>query len=129
VVVPSARARHVYSATAGQGSPFKQRLLARNRLRTIARCLPADLLPSCLPPILAYDLLALAYGAFTRRRAIVGGRLDALAELPQLLRERRAIQARRTAPASDIARWLEPASSPWRTLREQQRLDAILGDR
>jgi GT2 family glycosyltransferase len=129
VVVPQARARHVYSATAGQGSPFKQRLLGRNRLRVIARCLPADLAARCLPAILAYDLLAIAYGALTRRPAIASGRLAALRDLPQLLRERRAIQADRRASTSDIARWIEPASLPWQTLSEQRRLDTILSER
>ncbi|MEP7188527.1 MAG: glycosyltransferase family 2 protein, partial [Roseiflexaceae bacterium] len=129
VVVPQARARHVYSATAGQGSPFKQRLLGRNRLRVIARCLPADLAAHCLPAILAYDLLAIAYAALTRKPAIASGRLAALRDLPQLLRERRAIQSGRRASADDLARWIEPAAAPWRTLAEQHRLDAILSER
>jgi GT2 family glycosyltransferase len=129
VVAPQARARHVYSATAGQGSPFKQRLLGRNRLRVIARCLPADLAARCLPAILAYDLLAMIYAALTGRPAIAGGRLEALRDLPQLLRERRAIQSGRRAPTEQLARWIEPAAAPWRTLREQRRLDAILSER
>jgi GT2 family glycosyltransferase len=129
VIVPQARARHVYSATAGQGSPFKQRLLGRNRLRVIARCLPADLAAHCLPAILAYDLLAIAFAALTRRPAIATGRLAALRDLPQLLRERRVIQSSRRASTSELARWLEPAATPWRTLSEQRRLDAILSKR
>jgi GT2 family glycosyltransferase len=129
VVVPQARARHVYSATAGQGSPFKQRLLGRNRLRVIARCLPAELAVRCLPAILAYDLLAIAYAALTRKPAIASGRLAALRDLPQLLRERRAIQSGRRASADDITRWIEPAAMPWQTLAEQRRLDAILSER
>jgi GT2 family glycosyltransferase len=129
VVVPQARARHVYSATAGQGSPFKQRLLGRNRLRMIVRCLPDDLAMRCLPAILAYDLLAIAYAALTRRPAIGRGRLAALRDLPQLLHERRAIQFGRRASTSDLARWIEPAASPWRTLGQQRRLDAILDER
>ncbi|HWQ13171.1 MAG TPA: glycosyltransferase family 2 protein [Roseiflexaceae bacterium] len=126
LVVPCARARHVYSATGGHGSPLKQRLLGRNRLRTIVRCMPGQLLARCLPEILAYDLMAAAYGLLTGRPAMVEGRLEALRALPQLLRERRAIQRRRTAPLSAIARWLEPAPPPWRTLRAQRELDAIL---
>jgi GT2 family glycosyltransferase len=129
IVVPQARARHVYSATAGQGSPFKQRLLGRNRLRVIARCLPAELAACCMPAILAYDLLAIAYAALTRRPAIAIGRLEALRDLSQLLRERHAIQSSRRATSSDLARWIEPAATPWRTLREQQQLDAILSER
>jgi GT2 family glycosyltransferase len=129
VVAPQARAQHIYSATAGQGSPFKQRLLGRNRLRVIARCLPADLAVRCMPAILAYDLLAIAYAAFTRRPAIASGRLAALRDLPRLLRERRAIQSGRQASTGDLWRWLEPAPMPWRTLGEQRRLDAILNER
>jgi GT2 family glycosyltransferase len=129
VVAPQARARHVYSATAGQGSPFKQRLLGRNRLYVIARCLPTDLATRCLPAILAYDLLAIAYAALTRKPAIASGRLAALRDLPRLLRQRRAIQSGRRASTSDLARWIEPAATPWRTLGEQRRLDAILSER
>jgi GT2 family glycosyltransferase len=129
IVVPQARARHVYSATAGQGSPLKQRLLGRNRLRVIARCLPADLAVRCLPAILAYDLLAIAYAALARKPAIAGGRLAALRDLRQLLRERRAIQANRRASTGDLARWIEPAGLPWQTLGQQRQLDAILSQR
>jgi GT2 family glycosyltransferase len=129
VVVPEARARHVYSATAGQGSPFKQHLLGRNRLRVIARCLPADLAARCLPAILAYDLLAIAYAALTRQPAITNGRLAAIRDLPQLMRERRTIQSDRRASTSDLVRWIEPAATPWRTLSAQRRLDAILSER
>ena len=129
VVVPGARARHVYSATAGQGSPFKQRLLGRNRIRVLVRCMPGPLLARHLPAILAYDLLAGAYALATRRPDMVAGRLAALCELPALLRERRSIQARRTAPIAAIERWLEPAGAPWSALREQRRLDEILGER
>jgi len=129
VVAPQARARHVYSATAGQGSSFKQRLLGRNRLRVIVRCLPTDLAAHCLPAILAYDLLAIAYAALTRQPAIASGRLAALRDLPQLLRERRTIQSGRRASTGDLARWIEPAAPPWQTLGEQHRLDAILSER
>jgi hypothetical protein len=83
----------------------------------------------CLPAILAYDLLAIAYAALTRRPAIASGRLAALRDLPQLVRERRAIQSGRRASTSDLARWIEPAATPWRTLGEQRRLDALLSER
>jgi len=129
VAVPGARARHVYSATAGQGSAFKRRLLGRNRLRTIIRCMPAPVLRRCLPAILGYDVLTAIYGALTRRPEVLGGRVAALRELPSLLQQRRAIQARATVAADTIFDWLEPVSSPWATLREQRRLDAILRER
>ena len=121
-LAPAARARHVYSATAGQGSPFKQRLLGRNRLRVIVRCLPGPLLRACLMSILGYDLLAVGYGVLRRQPAIVAGRLAALGELPALLAQRRAIQARRTASTGELAAWLAPAPPPWAALAVQRRL-------
>jgi GT2 family glycosyltransferase len=129
LVVPAARARHIYSATGGQGSPLKQRLLGRNRLRAIIRCFPSGVLRSCLPDILAYDTLALAYAALARQPAMIAGRIEALRDRAQLLRERRAIQARRTVPEAAFAAWLEPSPTPWRTLRTVRRLDALLRDR
>ena len=53
----------------------------------------------------------------------------ALRDLPRQLRERRAIQSGRRASTSDLARWIEPAATPWRTLGDQRRLDAILSER
>jgi GT2 family glycosyltransferase len=129
VVVPQARARHVYSASGGYGSPFKQRLLGRNRLRTIVRCMPGAVLARCLPAILRYEALATGHALLTGRRAAVAGRIEALKELPHLLAERRTLQSTRRASLRTIAAWLEPPPPPWVTLREQQRLDAILGQR
>lgn len=127
-LAPQARARHIYSATSGEGSPFKQRLLARNRLWVIIRCLPGPLLRECLVPIVRYDLLAIGYGLLRRQPALVQGRLEALRALPALLAQRRVIQARRRASIGDLARWLEPAPSPAATLRARRRLAALLAD-
>lgn len=128
VLAPAARARHVYSASAGQGSSFKQRLLGRNRLRVLVRCLPGPLLGDCLGAILRYELLALGYAALRRQPAIAQGRLEALGELPTLLQQRRAIQARRTATIGELAHWIEPAPSPLAALRTQRRLTALLSN-
>lgn len=125
-LAPGALARHVYSATGGQGSPLKQRLLGRNRLRLLVRCLPAPLLAECLPAILAYDALALAYAALRRQPGLAVGRLEAVRALPTLLAQRRAIQSRRSAPLADLARWIEPAPGPLAELRERRRLAALL---
>ena len=129
MLAPGARARHVYSATGGQGSPLKGRLLARNRLRVLVRCLPATLLRECLPQIVIYDILALLHAARSRQPAIAAGRLMALGELPALIEQRRAILGRRTAPVARLAAWLEPAPSPLAVLREGRALDAVLRER
>ena len=129
VVAPAARARHVYSATGGQGSPFKQRLLARNRLAALVRCWPATVLMRHLPRIVAYDALAMAYGLARGMPAIAAGRRDAFRMRHTLLAQRRAIQARRTAPASQLEGWLEPASVPWKAAAEQRWLADLLAER
>lgn len=129
VTVPMARARHIYSATGGQGSPLKQRLLGRNRWRALIRCFPSRVLRACLPAIVAYDALAMAYAASAGAPAIIQGRLEAWRERAVLLRQRRAIQTRRTIADEAFARWLEPAPPPWQALQAQRRLDAILRDR
>lgn len=111
---PSARARHVYAAS---GSPFKQHLLARNRIRMLVRSVPTPLLWAHWAAILRYDVLALGYATLTRQPAIAQGRLAALRELPALLHERRQIQAQRTASIGELAHWLEPPAAPQATLR------------
>ncbi len=129
LVVPQARARHVYSATAGQGSPLKQRLLGRNRLRVIVRCMPGPLLLRWLPYIVGYELMAAAYALWKQQPAMLAGRLMALHELPALLAQRRVIQAQRTAPIATFATWFAPPPWAWATLREAKALDTILADR
>jgi GT2 family glycosyltransferase len=123
VLAPAARARHIYSAS---GSPFKQRLLARNRLRVVLRCIPTLLLLDCLPSLLRYDVLALLYAAVRRQSAIAAGRMQALREIPLLLRQRRAIQSRRTASLHELACWLEPGPTPLAALHTHRQLEALL---
>ncbi|NOK60791.1 MAG: glycosyltransferase family 2 protein [Chloroflexi bacterium AL-W] len=129
VVVPSARIRHVYSATSGQGSSFKQRLLGRNRWRAILRCWPTRLLQICLPLMITYDTLAMSYGLAYNQRAMVQGRLAVLRELSTIFEQRQAIQMRRIASVEAFARWLEPVPMPHTSLRDQQKLNAILQQR
>ncbi len=125
-LAPQACARHVYSASGGEGSPFKQFLLGRNRLRMLIRCLPGPLLRECLPAILRYDLMALAYAALRGQPAMAQGRAAALAELPRLRRERRQIQACRTAPIGALATWIAAAPSMPAVLAERRRLREML---
>lgn len=118
---PRAVAKHAYSASAIEGSPFKRRLLARNRLWTLARCFPTALLCGSAPSIALHDLLATGHGLL-RDLPAAQGRAEALARLLPRLCERRAI-----APDSgDVARieaWLLPSISPL-SLRKLRRLTA-----
>lgn len=127
-LAPRARVRHVYSATSGQGSPFKQRLLARNRARVIVRCLPLALWRQHWFAIVRYDLLALAYAVLRRQSATIAGRIDALRDLPAMLGQRRRLQKRKRVPSKSLAHWLEAPATAREMLQQQRQLDAVLHD-
>lgn len=102
---PEAVVWHVGNAswTAGARSPgaWNARLVARNRIVTQARFVPA----AALPRIAAVEVGALLRAARERRlRATARGKLEGLLRLPRALRERRAL-AREGRP--ELARsWL-----------------------
>lgn len=127
VVAPQARVRHVYSATSGQGSAFKQRLLARNRWRLIIRGWPQALLRAHWLTIMRYDLLAVAYAALRRQPGVIAGRLDALQQLPSLLLQRHYLQQQHSIPDLDVERWLDAPVTVRGMLREQRALAEIVG--
>lgn len=100
---PGAVVRHVTSATAGEGSRFKTRLLGRNKVWLAAK----NSRWRDLPIVLAYDLAAVLYALIVRRDpGPLLGRLDAIAGLPAALRAR--------AGAGTRARGLSPLVAPWR---------------
>jgi GT2 family glycosyltransferase len=108
----AALASHVYSASAVEGSPFKRRLQARNRIWSLARCLPTALWKRDRRQILAFDLRAAGFAVFHRDTASLRGRLDGLAAFPLRLRERRLVQSAATAPIEELDRWLLPSVTP-----------------
>jgi GT2 family glycosyltransferase len=118
---PHAVARHAYSASAVEGSPFKRKLIARNRIWTLARCFPASLLPASAPSMALYDLMALSYGIIRDRPAAIG-RVEAFARLLPRWCERREI-APDEGEVQRIAAWLKPAISPF-TLRKLRQITA-----
>ena len=126
---PAARIRHVYSATSGQGSSFKQRLLGRNRWRTMIRCLPTALWWRLWHHILAYELAACIALAIQGSWSGIAGRFSNIADVPVLLTQRRAIQHRRTAPDTVIEALLAPAPWPWQELQNIRRLAAVMAAR
>lgn len=119
--VPTAVVYHRFSASSAAFSPLKALNVERNRLWLAVRNLP-------LPLLLLNPLFTLAryawqgYGAFSGRGA--SGRFaeesskgalasillraygQALLGLPRVLRQRKAIQARRTASTLAVLRWL-----------------------
>lgn len=95
VLEPKARVYHVHSATLGDGSPFKNYLLGRNKIWLITKNYPSPWLLVYLPAILGYDLLSVILNALrTRNFSALQGRLAALRQLPRFLHKRRQIQAR-----------------------------------
>ncbi|MEX1157413.1 MAG: glycosyltransferase family 2 protein [Thermomicrobiales bacterium] len=125
VNVSAAVATHAYSASSIEGSPFKRRLLARNRIWTLARCLPKELWNRDRGAILAFDLLAVGHGTVTRDGASLPGRAAANAGLPSRLRERGDIHAGTVIDTGELETWIQPALSP-RRLLELRRLTGRL---
>lgn len=105
-IEPAAVVDHDYEFGA---RAHKWRWLERNRWAFLIRVYPAPLLALVAPALLATELALIP-------AAIAGGwgrqKLAALADvvrwLPRLLRERRRVQATRTASAAEFAAWLTP---------------------
>jgi GT2 family glycosyltransferase len=118
---PAAGVRHHGSASAGEASPFKNRLLARNKVWTVLKCYPLPALLAYGPLILTYDLASIPYRWLLQgQTAALRGRLDAGRGLRGCLERRRRIQARRTATWADISAAMSPLASPmgvWRRYR------------
>jgi GT2 family glycosyltransferase len=114
--VPGARLAHAHSATAIEGSPFKRRLLGRNKVWMVIKNYPMPALLRYLPAILAYDGMALLYALFAYRdlHSLIG-RLEAMASLRRVFRERKRIQRLSKSTASVDA--LQPLEPPWRVWR------------
>lgn len=126
VSVPAACVRHAVSATSGYGSPRKAYYLARNRWWCLGKNLPDALLHRHAPAIAAYDAAAVAFAVVTGDAAALAGRRAALAEWPAIRAARARVQICITAPADELEAWLQPPLSPLATLRERERIAALL---
>lgn len=121
---PAAVVAHHGSASAGEGSPFKNRLLARNKLWTLTKCYPARPFLARLPLVLAYDLASAPYRLLAQgQTAAARGRLEALANLGEPKRRRRRIQSRRTVAWPELRASMSPLETPWAVLRRYRHLE------
>lgn len=113
--VPQARVYHYHSGTAQEGSPFKNRLLGRNKVWVILKNYPSPHLIWYLPAIVTYDLAAVTY-ALVRQRdwSPLRGRLAALRGIPAMLRKRRQIQCEKRITSGELVRRLQPLIPLWR---------------
>jgi GT2 family glycosyltransferase len=114
--VPASRVLHVHSATLGEGSPQKNRLLGRNKVWTIAKNYPTGRGLLYLPLILLYDLAAVSYALLARGNIdALLGRLAGLRGLPKVLLQRRSVQALREKNQGEPwHRFLSPLEPPWK---------------
>lgn len=112
--VPTARVLHLHSATTREGSPFKNRLLGRNKVWLIAKNYPWPHILWYLPAILLYDLSALPFVLLRRRDwGPLRGRLEGLGSLSQALRKRLALRPLRRLPAQVVMSRMAPLTTPW----------------
>jgi GT2 family glycosyltransferase len=125
--VPSAQVWHEYSGTGGQGSPFKNFQLGRNRVWTILKNMPTRLLLSHLPAILLYDGAASVYTLSQRKWQPLRGRLAALhpRHLNRVWRQRQQIQRQRTTSLTELAGWLQPSPTLFSNVRLQRKVDTL----
>ncbi len=107
--VPGAVAHHHHSASSIHGSAFKHVHVGRNRVRLLAKHMPAAQLWRRGPAILAHDVAYVVFAAVTDRTlAPLRGRLQGLREWPRyraLGRDRRPVElAPRMSSWSALAR-------------------------
>jgi GT2 family glycosyltransferase len=110
-------AEHASSASSGEGSPFKRRLLARNRIWLLTRCAPSWLLARTWWRIVLYDALVIGSSPMRRDGSSVRGRFDALRGIRLRFAERRQIQSRNLVSWEEIEPWIQPDLSPRDLLR------------
>lgn len=102
VFAPDALVRHVTSATAGEGSAYKKRLLGRNKVWLAAK----NARTRDLPIVAAYDLAAVGYTLIVRRDPIpISARWEGL---------KRWVEFRRGRGGESRGLPFDPLVAPWR---------------
>jgi len=92
--VPTAKVKHIHSATMVEGSPVKNYLFGRNRIWTIIKNYLPPHLFLYLPLIALYDLSSVSYSLLVKRdTSPLRGRIAALTKLGRFLKKRKEIQA------------------------------------
>ena len=105
--VPSAIVYHKGKASFGKMPNFVRYLYERNRLWSIVKDVPLDLLLSCLPYIIAYEALSLVYHTFKRDLpALLRGRAAALCGLRKMVSKRKEIQKSRKVSSCSLRLWM-----------------------
>ncbi len=123
---PRATVRHIYSATGVQESPFKRRLISRNRVWTLYKNMPEALFRRYAGLIMRYDTLVILRGLLARDRESVKGRFEGLMRLGEFTEDRRKITTCMRVHPDEMAQMLAPALSPLQALKYRKRLNFLL---
>ena len=126
VHTPYARVKHEYSATGGQNSPFKRRLVSRNRMWLLYKNMPSPLVTSNLIGVLRYELAVIAASSFRRDKHTINGRLEGFARLREFTADRRMIISSARVHPTEFASMLAPPLSVPQALKYRKRLDTLL---
>ena len=125
---PQAVVRHAHSASAKEGSPFKNWHLGRNKIWTTVKCYPPPGLRRYLPAVVAYDLASLPYTMATKRNlSPLTGRLAALRGLGPFLRDRAALARAHPDGWAHTRDWMEPLKAPIEVFGRYRSLRRVLG--
>jgi GT2 family glycosyltransferase len=117
--VPTARVFHRHSATGGEGSPFKNYHVGRNKIGLIARNYPFVRLWRCVPALVLYDMASVAYMMLVRHDIhALYGRLAGLVRLGRMWRKRETTDG---AIRTDLA-YLAQLQPLWRVPRRYAHL-------
>jgi GT2 family glycosyltransferase len=127
VYAPGARVLHAASATAGEGSPFKNRLLARNKVWTVLKNYPSAGLARWGGAVLAYDLASAPYRLLLGgQTAALAGRADAWRGARAMWPSRAQIQAARRSAWPEIRTAMAPFDPPWAVAARYRHLRPVI---
>lgn len=113
--VPTARVVHHHSGTSVEGSPFKSRLLGRNKIWLIAKNYPWPHWLWYGPAVITYDVGSVLVALLRGDVNPAVGRWLGLAGLPRMLRKR-------TKSGRVVLRRMQPLSAPWTVWRRYHHL-------
>ena len=100
--IPSAKAYHLGSASSNPGSREFIRRTNRNGVYTLVKDYPWPIMKRHIPELLMAFTLSLFIAKYPL--SAIQGRIDAVKDLPRLLRKRKEIQKNRVCPLHEIER-------------------------
>jgi GT2 family glycosyltransferase len=119
---PRSVVRHVGSGTAGVESDFTIYHSHRNLVWTYVKNMPGRLFWLYLPQHLLLNVLSVGWFSLRgQARAILAAKRDAVRGLPRVLRDRRAVQAKRSVKTTELLRIMSRGSGAYVTAMSRAR--------